>query len=303
MSDNEPAENNKNYISASEEEHPKQELERLDELKQRKDELKRGRNLIGIFAFLLVILGVIYVYLHYEKPAGLLSPRIAWLAVKEANNVLTPPDLDKVDDPLDAEAVERLTRLSARLRLLEPQLGAGAEYSTTISQIVSELGNKIASRSVLIPLFKLLEDFIQIGSGSYFWTGSLDRWIELAFWAFFGNLVFLMNEIKNEMETYFPQIRKKKEGFIKPTPWYVVYFFRGPFIALVILVALSSISFEVIGVSLDLKTAPIEVSIVLSAILGYYSRVAAAQLEIIATKLLGAAWNKVYKDSATGKAT
>lgn len=273
-------------IADSKEEYP--------EIEPRGEAIKRGRKLIGIFAFLLVFLGVIYVYIHYVHPGGLLSPKIALPMVQEANEVLGAPD-DPEDD-LSPKNINDLTRLSERLRVLEPQLGANANYKTTLSKIADELGKDKASRSVLRDLFELLKSIIEVGSGSYFWTGSVDRWIELGLWAFFGNLVFLLNEIKNEMETYFPQITKKNgvDGFIKPTPWYVVYFFRGPFIAMVILVALSSISLEVVGVSLDLITAPIEVSIVLAAILGFYSRVAAAQLEIITKNLLGRAWEKVY---------
>ena len=290
MSENETAENQNYNNPFPKEEQPKKE--------QRVEELKRGQMMIAIFAFLLVFIGSIYVTLHYLNPGGLLSPKMAVVMVTQALDVLEFPNPDT--DSLSSENIKELNRVSVRLRMLQPQIDSDANYMTTIGNIDVELGKEEASREVLLGLFELLESIIRNGSGSYFWTGSLDRWIELGLWAFFGNLVFLLNEIKNEMETYFPQITKKEEikGFIKPTPWYVVYFFRGPFIAMVILVALSSINFEIVGVSLNLKTSPIEVSIVLAAILGYYSRVAAAQLEIITTKFLGAAWKKAYSLSA-----
>lgn len=286
MSENEIIENQRDSDPVPQGEQAKQEQDK---------ELKRGQMLIRMFASLLVFLGFIYVILHYTNPGGLLSPKMAIDVVTQAIEVLKSHNLDS--DSLSEEEIQGLNRMSVRLRLLQPQFDAEANYMTTIGNIDVELGkNEKASWKVLQGFLENLESIIRNGSGNYFWTGSIDRWIELCMWAFFGNLIFLLNEIKNEMETYYPQITKnhKIEGFIKPTPWYIVYFFRGPFIAMVILVAVSSLKLDVVGISLNLKESAIEVSIVMAAILGYYSRVAAAQLEIITKNLLGNAWEKVY---------
>ncbi len=81
-------------------------------------------------------------------------------------------------------------------------------------------------------------------------------------------------------------------------PWYIVSLFRGPFIALVILFALSGISLEIVGVNLNVKQAPIEALIFLAAILGFYSRVAEKQLDAIVARIFQDAWRKAFPTAA-----
>jgi hypothetical protein len=63
------------------------------------------------------------------------------------------------------------------------------------------------------------------------------------------------------------------------------------------MLALINISFEAIGVTMDVKAAPIEVLVLLAAIMGYYSRVADKELDIIAEFLLSGAWKKAHPAS------
>lgn len=249
------------------------------------DDLRRGKILMGVFISLLVILGAVYVWAHYQRPAGLFAPTSTALdVVGEAKVILDAAG----GDVLEPGVVAQLTQLGSRLALLAPQLGAGSGFSGTLSQVNTELSSNEVHKAVLIPLFDQLENIVKVGSGSYFWSGSLDRWIELLFWTIVGTLVFLLSEIKK----YSSQPYKKYRDFIRYTPWYIVNLFRGPFIAMVIMLALLSLSFDAIGISVDLKSAPIEVLIVTAAILGYYSRIADKELDIITGTLFKAAWDK-----------
>jgi hypothetical protein len=250
-----------------------------------RDDLRRGKLLMGIFIIMLILLGSVYVWAHYKRPNGLFASTSTGLSVvADARTALEATG----DDILDPALVAELTQLSNRLRLLAGQLGVGSDFTNVLDQITTELSGAEAHQAVLLPLFNQLDNIIRVGSGSYFWSGSLDRWIELLFWTVVGTLVFLLSELKK----YSSQPYQKYREFKKYTSWYIINFFRGPFIAMIILIALLSLSFDAIGISVDLKSAPIEVLIVAAAILGYYSRVADKELDIITEKLFSAAWQK-----------
>jgi hypothetical protein len=249
----------------------------------------RGKILLGVFIAVLVGLGAIYVGLHIRYPAGPFSP------ISTASQVFNDASAQLASvkqDLLEPAQIAGLTHLSDRLGLLAPRLGLGAGFSDTLAQIKTELGGAQVHLAVLSTLFDHLGNIIQTGSGSIFWSGSLDRAFELLFWSMFGTLVFLISEVKKWYAVPFQE--EGKRDFVKFTPWYVANFFRGPFIAFVVLLALTNISFEAIGVAVDVKAAPIEVLVLLAAIMGYYSRVADKQLDIIAEFLLSGAWKKAH---------
>jgi len=251
-------------------------------------DLNRGKILLVFIIILFVFLCWIYIDAHRKYPGGLFSAkaaRLGLMTVGEANSVLAMAS----QDMLEPEAIATLTRSSDKLGLLAPQLGAEAEFTVILGQIKEELGSTEVHWAALSRLFGQIEDRIEAGSGTFFWSGSADRWIELAFFTVIGTLAFLLNEIK----TYFSQPYLNKRNFIIYTPWYAVNFIRGPFIALVILLALTSISFEAIGITVDIKSAQFEYLILLAAVLGYKSRVADNQLDILTEKLLPDAWKKM----------
>jgi hypothetical protein len=249
----------------------------------------RGKFLLGLFIGLLVVLGALYIGLHMRYPAGPFSPISTALQVfDEASAQLAAVN----QDLLEPTAIAGLANLRDRLGLLAPRLGLGADFSATLDQIKTELGGAEVHLAVLKPLFDHLGNIIQAGSGSIFWSGSQDRALELLFWILFGTLVFLISEIKKWYTMPFQEDGKR--DFIKYTPWYVANLFRGPFIAFVVMLALTNISFEAIGVAMDVKAAPIEVLVLLAAIMGYYSRVADKELDIIAEFLLSGAWKKAH---------
>jgi hypothetical protein len=251
------------------------------------DDLRRGNILMGVFIFIFISLSVIYIVAHYKWKEGPFSPKIVALnVVSEATTALASAG----QDILEPGVISALNSASDKLNLLEPQLSVSDVYSTTLTQINTELSGTEAHRAVLNPLFTRLGNLIQVSASSYFWAGDQDHWLEMVFWAIVGTLIFLLSELKK----YSSQPYKNKREFIKFTPWYIINLFRGPFIALVILIAFLSLSFDAIGISIDLKSAPIEVLIVTAAILGYYSRVADKELDIIAEKLLGAAWKEAH---------
>jgi hypothetical protein len=263
-----------------------------------KNDLKRGTILLTCFIVLFVVLSGIYIYAHQKKSTGLFSPKAIELGmstVSKSNAVLSKT----TEDVLGQEEIFELVRLSDMLAVIAPQIGKGIDYSAELTKINAELGNDEAHRAILIPLFGQISNRIEADSGNYFWTGSIDRWIEFVFWTIFGTLAFLMSEIKK----FYPRLYQenlnpddnnvaKKRNFVKFTPWYAVNLFRGPFIALVILLAVSSISFEAMGITIDVNSAPFFVWIVLAAILGFYARLAEKQLDLIAAYFLKAAWEK-----------
>lgn len=260
-----------------------------------RDDLKRGKTMMVIFILILFFLGAVYVWAHYQRPNGPFAPTAAALGVvADARATLEAAN----GDILDPASVATLSQLSSRLGLLAAQLGMGSDYTSVLDKITTELGGNEVHRSVLLPLFTQMENLIRVGAGSYFWSGSLDRWIELLFWTVVGTLVFLLSEIKK----YSSQPYHKNRDFILYTPWYIINFFRGPFIAMVILLALLSLSVNAIGISIDLKAAPVEVLIVAAAILGFYSRIANEELDIIAAALFGAAWKKAHPEEQSDQA-
>ena len=266
-------------------------------------DLQRGRDLLITFAVILLLLSALYVCAHLKYPLGLFAPKAIPLAlniIQDASIALEAAP----QDALEKDVVSSLSGADDQLGLLAPRLGLSSDYTSILSQISGELAGAVAHKAVLIPLFNKLRNRVEAGSGSIFWSGSQDRWIEMVYWTVAGTLVFLLCEIKAHYVLPYGQNQQENQdqyrNFIGYTPWYVVNLFRGPFIAVVILLALSSISFEAIGVSLDVNSAPITVWVVLAAILGYYARLANEQLELVAGYLFKSAWENLKKGKGAG---
>jgi hypothetical protein len=272
------------------------------------DDLKRARFLLGIFSGLLVLLGLGYIFAHQRNPDGILSKKASTLALNAVGGAsaalkAAPQDI------LDKSLVADLVGASSTLSLLAPRLGASADLAPILTQVDDELKGEQVHRLVLIPLFARIQSRIEAGSSGYFWEGSQDRWLELLFWTMAGTLVFLLSELKRHYVYPYEhdpsKVGQTKRNFKEFTPWYFANLFRGPFIALVILLAVSSVSFDAIGLTIDISSAPVTVWVVLAAILGYYSRLADKQLDIIAGYFLKQAWEVVNpgaKKAAEAKA-
>lgn len=121
-----------------------------------------------------------------------------------------------------------------------------------------------------------------------FWQAGGWRWVELAFWCIFGTLIFLLAEIRR----WYPRIGDAGCSFIEFTPWYVINLVRGPIIAILILVFLTSVQGEILGVKISFTEAPFTLLVFLAGVLGYFSREARDQLEILVERVFPEAWNR-----------
>lgn len=91
----------------------------------------------------------------------------------------------------------------------------------------------------------------EISKGGYFWfTGGL-KWLELFFWAIFGTFFYALMEIQRQLRLQ-GKFRRQTAGYISMT-------LRGPFVALLLIFALSTIKLHIVNVGIDLTTAPIYV--------------------------------------------
>jgi hypothetical protein len=271
-------------------------LEEAKQIERTKDEsdLARGLGLLGVLVVVLLLLWAVYISFHHIYPAGFYAPtQSAINEVEAAKKSLAAASVDQLNS--DEIASQKL--VAGQLRLYAPQLGAGENFTSLLDQIDTLLGGKRVSRTNLAPLYDRLVNIIMIGPAGFVWPGSRDRWLEMAFWTVIGTLMFLLYEITTFYHRRYG-CGPNERNFVLFTPWYITRAFRGPFIALLILAALTSVSFDAIGVSLNLQSVPVEVLVVMAGILGFYARVAEKQLDIIAQKLLPDAWAEAKKPKA-----
>ncbi len=135
-------------------------------------------------------------------------------------------------------------------------------------------------------LLERIGEEVQRNGDRGFWTAGGWRWLELGFWGVIGTLVFLLSEIRR----WYDRIGESGCSFIKFTPWYVINLVRGPIVATLILVALTSIEGQVLGVSVSFTEAPFTLLVFLAGVLGYFSREARDQLEILVERAFPEAW-------------
>jgi hypothetical protein len=85
---------------------------------------------------------------------------------------------------------------------------------------------------------------------------------------------------------------EKRPRFIEFTPWYISTVLKGPIMAFIIMLFVTSVSLEVSGLTVDFKKLGPNVLLVAAFVLGFYSRVAREQLNLIVKALFAKAYSK-----------
>ena len=129
-----------------------------------------------------------------------------------------------------------------------------------------------------------LKDEITKGKivGRYFWSTGWLKWLELFFWALLGTFFYAIMRIQRGLRV--------GEEFRNETAGYINFTIRGPFVAVLLIFALSTIKLEVAKVGIDFTTAPIYVLIFFAGVLGLFSRMAYRQLQLIVKGIFPKAW-------------
>lgn len=141
-------------------------------------------------------------------------------------------------------------------------------------------------RGQLQSILSDLRTEVHKGGDIYFWSIGYWRLLEYFFWGLFGTLIYLLQNLSSNRRRY----DVKKEPFKKYWHWYIQNLLRGPFIVFVLLMGLSTIEIQLVGVRFGLNSSPIELVIFLSAALGAYSRTAKEQFSILVEKIFPEAW-------------
>jgi hypothetical protein len=80
--------------------------------------------------------------------------------------------------------------------------------------------------------------------------------------------------------------------FIAFTPWYISTILKGPIVAFIILLFVTSVSLEISGIDIDLTAMGANALLVAAFVLGFYSRVAREQLDLIVKALFSKAYSR-----------
>jgi len=290
-----------------------------------KDE-NRGKLLLRVYLVLLIVSVVVYLALHWLWPADIkqairLEARDKSLAsITGAEIVISVTEVDmeiiraqlsasgqaikeiekqalkyqknqfkkRIKEPFKDEKKQSKNELTGldRLRMEVTKIpGIDEERVTTlIDKIEGEIDEAKPNFRVLKVYLEDLKDEIAKDKivGRYFWSTGWLRWLELFFWALFGTLFYALMEIQRELRLQ-GEFRKRTAGYISMT-------LRGPFVALLLVFALSTVSLKIVNVDIDLTTAPIYVLIFFAGVLGLFSRVAYRQLELIVKSVFPSAW-------------
>ena len=166
-----------------------------------------------------------------------------------------------------------------------PSVSANSVISRTLMLINTEIAKPQPDRTTLQLLFNQAAEEIKQGSEIWFWSNGAWRWVELAFWSFFGTLIYILTAISK----HYPKASQPRQ-FLDKTPWYLATAVKGPFIVILVLMGLTSLSVDISGLKLDVNNARIEFLIFLAGILGFYSRVAKAQLDSLVKSVFATAW-------------
>ena len=193
--------------------------------------------------------------------------------------------------PDNSSKLEKLVALRTSLDVIEDEI-RDIPWIDPDALVFQNLKRSIESRESSFSEEQIRREFeglareVQKGGDIYFWNIGSWRWVEYFFWALFGTLIYLLGTLASN------QRKKNKEPFSKYVSWYIVNLFRSPFIVLILLMGLSSIEIQVIGVKFTLNSAPIELMIFLSATLSVFSRTAKEQLVILVEKVFPEAWDR-----------
>ncbi len=122
-----------------------------------------------------------------------------------------------------------------------------------------------------------------------------EQYLDWLFASLLGVLLYAITEIAK----HFPKIKDQKAWFRQYTPWNISTVVKGPIFAIVILWVLSNVTVGVgdvteeafAGIGIEIGSLPAPILWGTAFILGFYSRMAREQLDLIAKTLFGRAWN------------
>ena len=297
-------------------------------------ERRQGLKLLRIYVALIACLVIVYFILHIVIRPGEFGPRDdALTAISQAETTLAASGVDSatVDsqlaglrqtlsetlnlegeqivevDSLLNDAGETLTgialdsqksqfaavveQLKARIDALED---ADEELPNLIEQIEAESGKEKLNTDVLLVHLAEVRDRVARSKSSDvpFWSSGVLKWLELFMWALLGSLLYALCEIQKWLKA------EPIGEFRKQTSWYIYSTIRGPFVALLVLFALSGIT-GAVDISVRLEEASILAWIFLAGTLGIFNRVAWEQLSMIVKGIFAKAWAKARGLSIT----
>lgn len=111
------------------------------------------------------------------------------------------------------------------------------------------------------------------------------QWVDWMLTALAGALLYALSNVA-------AWYHRAKPRFIRFTPWYVSTILKGPLVALIILLFLTSVDVDIAGLSLDFTNLGVNVLLVAAFVLGFYNRVAREQLNLIVKALFGKAYGR-----------
>lgn len=149
-------------------------------------------------------------------------------------------------------------------------------------------------------------------------TTTSNQWLDWILVSLIGVLLYLLTTASRWYRTLLTaqetnlQEQKEEERamFVEMTPWYITTLIKGPFIVLVIIIFLTNVSLDISGLTVDFTQLSPEALLVVAFVLGFYSRVAREQLNMIVKTLFSKAYSKAeeaftiiphVKDIASGQ--
>jgi hypothetical protein len=262
---------------------------------------RAGAIMFAILLILLLASVAGYLSLHVRYPVGTLPSAqfaardAALAAVLKAQMALeqvapvaaataTPQaGAEATQSPATGPAVlspEAIAVLEAQRAALEKSVQdipwAKDALTSTLSAIAKELKSPQPSPAALLVLFEAAHRTIGGSGYPYAWSVGASRWLELAFWAWIGALLYLLSNIASYWRV---------GRYLEFLPWYLATLVRAPIVALLLLAFITSVDAQVFGIQIAVSEAPIELLIFLAAVLGYFGNVAFEQLKMLVEKI------------------
>ena len=252
------------------------------------NERKRANYLFYYFSFLMFVAISSYLVLHHFIRLDnnlVIIPRDYQKIARQLGKAQTLLETNIASTEVmiyDEQQILTLRTIADDLKnqLITMNL-TNADIDSILVTLTIELSHDRVNKRATFLLFDQLEQGIRFKPAMYFWDTSFWRWIELAYWSLFGVILYIMTEIY----TYYPY-----GAYIEKTPWYFVTAIRGPIISLLISFFLTSVEAGISGIEIGFNKARIELLIFIAAVLGFFSRVAREQLNILVEKVFTEAW-------------
>lgn len=265
-------------------------------LKEIKKDTKRGIVLLATYILLVAGFASVYLFLHsltgldqsleLETRDNLLS------SIIETEFAVSTNDVDQ--ERVNAQLAELKTFTAALVPSEAEMARSGGIDTDRVNSLIEKMEKESIktepnTEALQIYLENLKNEVVRgKTTESYFWSSGWLKWLEVFFWSIFGTLVYVLWEVQT-------WLKEEPVGeFRKQTGWYLSTTIRGPFIALLLIFALSSIKLEVASIGIDLTTAPIFGWIFIAGVLGLYSRMAYKELCIIVKAVFPKAWTLAY---------